>query len=801
MTEEGKKTATGSVTSLAGRDSGKAMVAFYDVLKKIEETEAKAVIPLLKRIEKNTAGLQKSALPGPANPKSPKAATAAKYNIPKYASMPRAAAAIKEKTSKKPAGRRRARVAESKEAGSRSIIADAEDSVITDPIKVVKPGKKPAPEGKRKRRDAAAETEEILSQGETEPVKRATRARRKPAGVELAESEGNNKRDASGRFIGKSKSQEAREKQREEAEKKSVLQSLKDGFDTVTGGGGRSGGEPGAIEGAAGTAVGGAVYEAAIEMKEALVDATGEDGILGKVAGKFGRRSEDEDEDEETAAEAIAAVEKEDKKRHKELIDAINGGGGETEPGGKSGSALKSVKDKVSGPFRNIGGKVKAGAGMLASGAMAAAKTLLPAAAVATAAAVGVGIGTAIDKGISKVGEKVTGKKGWSIGGQVYDWTHKDDAAASFESGRGKKTLAQRAGTISSGEGDRGGKSYGTYQLASKLGEVERFLNQSGYASQFSGLKVGSKEFDEKWKSTAEQDPEFAKAQKQYTLATKYAPMMKKLADAGMDLSGKGKAVQEMVLSTANQYGANSNVIERALKGRDVAAMSEADIISAVQDFKAQRNKLDFRNSSPKVQAGVAKRIQEEKEFLLAVDRIDKQKKQQAGTQAQVAAAPEPGIKPVETAAGQPATAPITSESRQVSQTAPVATATEPVKPAETAGKKKKTRRQIVLAETAQAEETPIQTAGGEPVIKPAVPERMTAAIPSGNSFALAGKQAAASPAQGSDNTAAAMLKAVESLNATVSKMQGKDKKGAASQQIPTEFDDTMLTLMAYDRI
>ena len=187
-----------------------------------------------------------------------------------------------------------------------------------------------------------------------------------------------------------------------------------------------------------------------------------------------------------------------------------------------------------------------------------------------------------------------------------------------FETGPGK-TDAESAGTISTGKGDHGGKSYGIPQLASGQGEVEKFLGQSGYAEQFKGLKVGSKEFDNLWKKTAASDPKFSAAQIKYTNDTKTKPQMAELQRNGIDLSGKGDAVKAMVASTANQYG-DIPIIKNALNGKNADTMSDSEILSAVQDYKAAHVAENFKSSSPKVQAGVTKRIQDEKKSLLAMD-------------------------------------------------------------------------------------------------------------------------------------------------------------------------------------
>ena len=187
--------------------------------------------------------------------------------------------------------------------------------------------------------------------------------------------------------------------------------------------------------------------------------------------------------------------------------------------------------------------------------------------------------------------------------------------AAQFESGG-------KAGTVSTGHGDFGGKSYGAFQLAGRGGkagnEVDEFLKSSGYADKFKGMKVGSADFDKKWKEMGE-DKDFAKAQQQHAVKTHYDPQMEKLKKSGIDLSGKGAGVQEAVMSTANQYGANTETIIKALKGKDTAKMDDKEIINAIQNYKAENVKTNFKSSSVKVQEGVAKRIEQERAALLNV--------------------------------------------------------------------------------------------------------------------------------------------------------------------------------------
>lgn len=181
-----------------------------------------------------------------------------------------------------------------------------------------------------------------------------------------------------------------------------------------------------------------------------------------------------------------------------------------------------------------------------------------------------------------------------------------------FESGRGG------AGTVSTGRGDHGGKSYGTHQLSSRAGTLQRYLASTPYGAQFEGLTPGSAAFDAKWKALAASDPAFAASQHDFMRRTHVDPLAARLKSAGIDLSGRGQAVQEMLWSTATQFGPGTDVVKRALSGMDLSSASDAAIITAVQDYKAANNSTLFR-SSPQLQPSLLNRAVNEKSALLAL--------------------------------------------------------------------------------------------------------------------------------------------------------------------------------------
>lgn len=206
------------------------------------------------------------------------------------------------------------------------------------------------------------------------------------------------------------------------------------------------------------------------------------------------------------------------------------------------------------------------------------------------------------------------------------------------------------AGTVSSGKGDHGGASYGTYQLASKTGTLAKFLKSNPqYGSQLSGLTPGTPEFNAKWKQIAKDDPAFGAAQHKFIEDTHYKPQMAKLQRSGIDLSGRGAAVQDAVWSTSVQFGGETGLIGKALQGRDANSLSDAEVISAIQDYKIARNESLFKSSSADQRAGTAKRAISEKQSLLALSAADPMR-----ASAAVSVAPPP---PVTLARATPAAA------------------------------------------------------------------------------------------------------------------------------------------------
>ncbi len=187
------------------------------------------------------------------------------------------------------------------------------------------------------------------------------------------------------------------------------------------------------------------------------------------------------------------------------------------------------------------------------------------------------------------------------------------------------ETGGRGVSTISTGKGDYGGASYGAYQLSSKSGTLQRYLKHSGYDKHFEGLRAGTSEFNKKWKELAANDENFGNSQHEFIKATHYDPTLARLNKSGIDLSKRGKAVQEAIFSTSVQYGTGKahKLVRDSLKGKDLSTLSDADIVAAIQDRKLASVSSDFRSSSRNIQAGVAKRIVREKADLLQLAAAD----------------------------------------------------------------------------------------------------------------------------------------------------------------------------------
>lgn len=150
-------------------------------------------------------------------------------------------------------------------------------------------------------------------------------------------------------------------------------------------------------------------------------------------------------------------------------------------------------------------------------------------------------------------------------------------------------------GTVSSGAGDPGGVSYGTYQLASKTGTAAAFMQAEGkpWAADFAGARPASAGFTATWKAVARRDPQaFGAAQHAFIRRTHYQPAVEAVRrDTGLDLDTRHAAVRDATWSVAVQHGRAARILVDAVTAADAAlARDDADfdraLLGAIYDAR-----------------------------------------------------------------------------------------------------------------------------------------------------------------------------------------------------------------------
>jgi LysM repeat protein len=196
------------------------------------------------------------------------------------------------------------------------------------------------------------------------------------------------------------------------------------------------------------------------------------------------------------------------------------------------------------------------------------------------------------------------------------------------------ETGGRGPGTVSSGSGDPGGVSYGTYQLAGNLGRPQQFLANEGraWAAEFGGASPGSASFTAAWKAIAAREPErFEAAQHAYIQRTHYDVQVAHVQSAaGLDLSTRSNALKDVAWSTSVQHGPETNAIVKAMARVEAQGVKPSDgqtydraLINAIYDERGKRDASGalayFTSASAQVQASVAARFADERRDALAM--------------------------------------------------------------------------------------------------------------------------------------------------------------------------------------
>ncbi len=192
------------------------------------------------------------------------------------------------------------------------------------------------------------------------------------------------------------------------------------------------------------------------------------------------------------------------------------------------------------------------------------------------------------------------------------------------------ETGGRGPGTVSSGSGDPGGVSYGSYQLAVNRNRPQEFLAADGarWADEFGGAAAGTRGFSDTWRAIAAREPEaFQAAQHAFIERTHYDVQSARIENAGLDISSRSHALQDVVWSTSVHHGPNTAVVTRAMaaverQGIDASSPDyDRALINAVYDERGRRDGNGelayFSSSRADVQAGVAQRFEDERRDAL----------------------------------------------------------------------------------------------------------------------------------------------------------------------------------------
>jgi len=216
----------------------------------------------------------------------------------------------------------------------------------------------------------------------------------------------------------------------------------------------------------------------------------------------------------------------------------------------------------------------------------------------------------------------VTGAAAGALGAALAEALGK--LSAKYETG------GRGPGTVSTGAGDSGGVSYGSYQMASKKGVPTRFVKQEGFPwlADFQDLAAGTSEFTACWKRIAANDPDaFQKCQHEYIKKTHYDVLVEKiLTDDELDVNTRSRTVQDVVWSTAVQHGGATSIVHKALANVTVPKTDPGFDEQLIRAIYAERGRkgpngtlVYFQKNSPNVQKGVAKRFINELQDALAM--------------------------------------------------------------------------------------------------------------------------------------------------------------------------------------
>lgn len=197
------------------------------------------------------------------------------------------------------------------------------------------------------------------------------------------------------------------------------------------------------------------------------------------------------------------------------------------------------------------------------------------------------------------------------------------ELSAMFESGK--------KGVEAIGHDRTGGTSYGKYQIASRTGTMDRFLDyldteRPDWAARLrtaGPANTGSTRggMPEAWVAIAKEDPAaFEKVQHDFIKRDHYSPAREMILNqTGLDLDNAPPALQEVLWSTSVQHGATgaARIFNKAIDSF-LGRVQSPDFKTLIDKVYSSREN-QFASSTSRVRQSVVNRLGKEKDLALAM--------------------------------------------------------------------------------------------------------------------------------------------------------------------------------------
>lgn len=183
------------------------------------------------------------------------------------------------------------------------------------------------------------------------------------------------------------------------------------------------------------------------------------------------------------------------------------------------------------------------------------------------------------------------------------------------------------------GHDERGGTSYGRYQLSSRHGIVDAFITflrdkapawskRLAAAGQANTGSAGGA-MSQVWRALAKEDPgRFEKLQHEFVLRAFYQPALERVRDVtGHELGKLSMAVREALWSAAVQHGPGgaAAIFIQAARRADKLGLKDVDYERALINEAYAVRRGRFGALSPSVQAAVGSRLKKEQSMALSM--------------------------------------------------------------------------------------------------------------------------------------------------------------------------------------